>query len=170
MELFGADTGWVHIFRAMIDSGDCAELGPHAMVVYLVIKSHVNLKTGHAFPGIATIAKAGGMSEKQVKRSLAKLTTKGYLLKDREGRRNTYRLLERFPVEDGPENQVATLTADYIPIQMRGIQNRIQEMLRNGEIARGQTLHVSLNVQVVANTVQVNGGDGVMIIGGTTPT
>lgn len=46
MELFGADTGWFHIFRSMIDSGDCAKLGPYAVVVYMVIKAHTNLESG----------------------------------------------------------------------------------------------------------------------------
>lgn len=163
MELFEAETRWFQVFRSMIDSGDCARARPHAMVAYLVIKAHANLKTGHSFPGIKTIARLAGISEKQVKRSLVTLTEMGYLIKGREGRANTYRLRERFVVQDIAENPVATVTADYIPLQMRDIQTRIQQMLLNGEIARGQTVHINLTVQVIAKTVQINGGDGILI-------
>ena len=39
-ELFKAETAWFHIFKTMIDSGDVARMGPYAVTVYLVIKSH----------------------------------------------------------------------------------------------------------------------------------
>lgn len=169
MELFEADTGWFHIFRSMIDSGDCAKLGPYAMVVYLVIKAHANLKTGLSFPSVATIARLAGIREKQVKRSLVTLTEMHYLMKRRGKRGNIYALKERIAVMEG-ESAVAMVTADYIPLQMRAIQERIQQMLQNREIARGQTIHVNLTVQVIANTVQINGANGLQIITSSTKT
>lgn len=163
MELFGVDTGWFHIFRSMIDSGDCAKLGPYAVVVYLVIKAHTNLETGKTFPGVQTIAKKAGISEKQVKRSLVTLADMGYLVKHRQGRRNVYTLHERFPVTDSAGKAVATVTCPYVPLQMQALQGRIKNMLQAGAIAEGQTAHVSLTVQVIANTVQINTGGGTQV-------
>ena len=47
-ELFKAETAWFHIFKTMIDNGDVARMGPYAVTVYLVIKSHTNFATGRA--------------------------------------------------------------------------------------------------------------------------
>ena len=55
-ELFKAETAWFHIFKTMIDNGDVARMGPYAVTVYLVIKSHTNFATGRAFPALETIA------------------------------------------------------------------------------------------------------------------
>lgn len=49
-ELFKAETAWFHIFKTMIDNGDVARMGPYAVTVYLVIKSHTNFATGRPFP------------------------------------------------------------------------------------------------------------------------
>lgn len=47
----------------------------------------------------------------------------------------------------------------------QALQGRIKDMLQAGAIAEGQTVHVSLTVQVIANTVQINAGDGVLVAG-----
>lgn len=163
LDLFRADTRWFHLFRSMIDSGDCARIGPHAMVVYLVIKAHANFETGRSFPSVTTIAAKAGVSEKQVKRSLVVLVEAGYLAKRREGRKNLYTPLERFPVLDGSGSPAATMTCAYVPREMQDIQHRIKEMLQTGAIAEGQTVHINLTVQVIADIVQVNAGNGVLI-------
>ena len=97
------------------------------------------------------------------------LTEMHYLMKRRGKRGNIYALKERIAIMEG-ESAVAMVTADYIPLQMRAIQERIQQMLQNREIARGQTIHVNLTVQVIANTVQINGANGLQIITSSTKT
>ena len=72
-ELFKAETAWFHIFKTMIDNGDVARMGPYAVTVYLVIKSHTNFATGRAFPALETIAEKSGVSLAQVKRELKTL-------------------------------------------------------------------------------------------------
>jgi hypothetical protein len=41
-----ADTRWVHLFRAMIDSGDLARMDGSTFKVYAVIKAYTNIQTG----------------------------------------------------------------------------------------------------------------------------
>jgi hypothetical protein len=71
LDMFKAETTWFHVFVSMVENGDVAKLGPHAVTVYLVIKAYTNWKTGKAFPGLDTIVEKSGISRAQVTRSLA---------------------------------------------------------------------------------------------------
>ena len=86
-ELFKAETAWFHIFKTMIDNGDVARMGPYAVTVYLVIKSHTNFATGRAFPALETIAEKSGVSLAQVKRELKTLEKYGYITTEKKGGR-----------------------------------------------------------------------------------
>ena len=61
-ELFKAETAWFHIFKTMIDNGAVARMGPYAVTVYLVIKSHTNFATGRAFPARNDSGKIRGIT------------------------------------------------------------------------------------------------------------
>ena len=87
-ELFKAETTWFHVFRDMVENGDVAKMGPHAVTVYLVIKAHTNFSTGRAFPALETIVEKSGISESQVKRSIKALEELGYVSKEKKGRNN----------------------------------------------------------------------------------
>lgn len=71
-----AQTQWFHVFRAMIDQGDVARIGPHAFTVYAVIKAHANFDHGLSKPGIQRISEQSGVSQAQVKRALGVLEKK----------------------------------------------------------------------------------------------
>ena len=88
-ETLQAETSWLHVFRAMIDSGDVARMGTHAVTCYLVIKSYTNWSTGKSFPAIETIAEKSGISLAQVKRPLKTLEEHGYVTKTKAGRRRS---------------------------------------------------------------------------------
>ena len=97
-ELFKAETAWFHIFKTMIDNGDVARMGPYAVTVYLVIKSHTNFATGRAFPALETIAEKSGVSLAQVKRELKTLEKFGYITTEKKGRSNHYTLREKIEI------------------------------------------------------------------------
>ena len=42
LDMFKAETTWFHVFVSMVENGDVAKLGPHAVTVYLVIKAYTN--------------------------------------------------------------------------------------------------------------------------------
>jgi len=60
-------------FKALVDSGDITIIGPHAMVVYLVINAE------QTFPTVKVLCKKSGISEKPVRRSLMVLEEYGYI-------------------------------------------------------------------------------------------
>lgn len=73
---------------------------PSAFKIYMVIKIHVNYVTGIAFPGIRTISERAGLSISQVQRGIKSLESAGYLIKNRDGRKNNYLILERTAIYD----------------------------------------------------------------------
>ena len=90
-----AQTQWFHLFKAMVDHGEVARIGPYAFTVYAVIKAHANYHSGIAYPGIDLIAEKSGVSPAQVKRALGVLQAAGLITKTKTGRSNHYTLRER---------------------------------------------------------------------------
>jgi DNA-binding transcriptional ArsR family regulator len=91
-----AELAWFHVFKAMIDDGELAKMGPSAFATYCVIKSHANFSTGKAFPSVETMCKKSGISERQVKRDLLTLEQHGYIVKEKQGRSNLYTLRAKY--------------------------------------------------------------------------
>jgi len=60
-------------FKALVDSGEIAIIGPHALVVYLVINAC------QTFPTVKVLCKKSGISDKPVRRSLVVLEEHGYI-------------------------------------------------------------------------------------------
>lgn len=149
-ELFKAETSWFHVFNAMVQSGDVAQMGPHAVATYLVIKAHTNFSTGRAFPSIETIVEKSGVSRAQVMRSLQTLEQFGYLAKERSGRNNIYRLREKVAISDQDGRPAAVATWDYLPTSVREAQAELKKFIMSG-IADGKVVYIeqlNLNVQV----------------------
>ena len=165
-ELFHAETTWFHVFRAMIESGDAARLGPHTFALYIVIKSYTNFTTGHAFPRLELLAEKAGMSQAQVKKSIKTLVERGYIAKEKQGRRNVYRLREKIDITDESGRPAAVATWDYLPGTVEAARAELRNFLlegRNGEPL--QYVHIERlsltigNLQTGPNSTMVNLGD-----------
>lgn len=59
--------------KALVDSGDSAFIGQHALAVYLVINAE------QTFPTVKMLCKKSGISDKPVRRSLMVLEEYGYI-------------------------------------------------------------------------------------------
>lgn len=164
MPLFEAQTSWFHVFKAMVDSGDVANMGPYAVTVYLVIKAYTNWKTGKSWPGIDLLVEKSGVSKAQVKRSLGVLCEKGYLVKEKVGRHNVYKLREKVPVFESIDGgrPVAEATWDYLPSTVKQAVAELRNFQVSGDAAGLQVVHIDhlvLNLQVNhphANAAQNN--------------
>ncbi len=150
LELFQAETTWFHVFRAMVDNGDIAKIGPYATTVYLVIKSYTNYNSGLAFPSIDTIIEKTGISERQVKRAIQTLVDSEYLRKERKGRRNLYTLREKVDIADQDGRPAATATWDYLPSTVKEARAELKKFVmtgaQDGKIINIETLN--LNIQI----------------------
>jgi hypothetical protein len=60
-------------FNALVDSGDIAIIGPHALAVYLIINAE------QTFPSVKVLCKKSGISDKSVRRSLVVLEEYGFI-------------------------------------------------------------------------------------------
>ena len=159
LNLFKAETTWFHVFNAMVGSGDVAKIGPHAVTIYLVIKSYTNWKSGKAFPGIETIVSKSGISRRQVLRSLAVLVEFGYLSKEKEGRKNIYTLREKVQFQDQEGRPAAEATWDYLPSAVEAARAELKNFMASGDGTQGQIINIenlTLNVQMIGNVETLN--------------
>ena len=143
-----AQTQWFHVFRAMIDQGDVARIGPHAFTVYAVIKAHANYYSGTAHPGIERISEQSGVSLAQVKRALGVLETAGLITKTKSGRSNHYTLHEKVQVtEAGLPHTVVTW--DYVPRHAQHTVSELKKAMTAGDLVSTQILNIErLNIQI----------------------
>lgn len=160
-ELFSAETTWFHVFKDMIDSGDVAKMGAHAVTAYLVIKSYTNFSTGRAFPALETIAEKSGMSERQVMRELKTLEEHGYISKEKSGRHNLYTLREKVSIKDDSGRPQAVATWDYIPNSVRDAVADLKHVMVTGDLGGAkivniENLTVNMNILNGDNSTQVN--------------
>lgn len=160
-ELFSAETTWFHVFKDMIDSGDVAKMGAHAVTAYLVIKSYTNFSTGRAFPALETIAEKSGMSERQVMRELKTLEENGYISKEKKGRHNLYTLREKVSIKDDDGRPQAVATWDYIPNSVRDAVADLKHVMVTGDLGGAkivniENLTVNMNILNGDNSTQVN--------------
>lgn len=162
-ELFHAETTWFHVFKAMIDSGDAAAIGPHALALYVVIKSYTNFSTGRAFPQLELLAEKSGMSLAMVKKCIKTLEEFGYLSKEKCGRRNLYRLREKIDITDGAGRPAAVATWDYLPSTVEAARAELRNFLlegRNGDPLQYVHIeHLNLtieNLQTGSHNTQIN--------------
>ena len=151
-KLFQAQTTWVHVFVSMVENGDVAKMGPHAVTVYLVVKSYTNWKTGRAFPSIDLIVEKSGISRRQVINSLAVLVDHGYLDKAKVGRKNVFTLREKVTFKDEGGRPAAMATWDYLPSTVEAARAELKRFMLTGE-SDGKIIFVE-NL-----SIQINQGD-----------
>ena len=150
-ELFKAETAWFHIFKTMIDNGDVARMGPYAVTVYLVIKSHTNFATGRAFPALETIAEKSGVSLAQVKRELKTLEKFGYITTEKKGRSNHYTLREKIEIRDESGRPSAVATWDYLPASVSEAVADLKNVIMTGDTSGARVVHIERLTVNVAN-------------------
>jgi DNA-binding transcriptional MocR family regulator len=143
-----AQTQWFHVFRAMIDQGDIARIGPHAFTVYAVIKAHANYHSGMASPSIERIAEQSGVSVAQVKRALVVLETDGLILITKSGRSNNYTLCEKIQITKADRPHTLATWA-YVPKRAGDTIKELKLALDADEITCTKILNIErLNVQI----------------------
>jgi hypothetical protein len=146
-----ADVTWFHLFRAMVEGGDVAKMGPHAFTVYCVVKAHTHFSTGAAFPSVETIAEKAGVSVRQVKRDLKTLQELGYLGVRKVGRANHYALREKVEVQDEAGRPAAVATWDYLPAGVGAAVAELKHVLMSGDLGGARVVNIErLTVQVAA--------------------
>ncbi len=149
-----AETTWFHVFRSMFSSGDAARMGPHAVVVYFVIKAHANFRTGFASPSIDLISTMSGVSRSQVIRALGTLEKEGYIAKMLVGRRNKYVLREKVLIRDRSGKQSAVASWNYLPESLRTAIEHVKKATRSGELASSPFVHIE---RLQVNVTQMQG-------------
>jgi len=141
----------------MVDSGDVAKMGPHALTVYVVVKSHTNFSTGRSFPSLDTIVEKSGVSRAQVMRSLTTLEGLGYLTKSKTGRNNTYSVREKVEIQDAGGRPTHVATWDYLPASVQAAVADLKNVLVSGTAADARIVHIErLIVNIAQDSSTIN--------------
>lgn len=122
--------------RDMFTSGIVAEIGPNAYAVWSVIKCYSDFATGEAFPGMREIAAKIGLGKSTVQRAV-EILEQAHMLRiiaDAKFKRKgqTYIARERLAVRLGGRI-ICFIVVDYVPANLRGQLNRINQALKTGE-------------------------------------
>ena len=122
--------------RDMFTSGIVAEIGPNAYTVWSVIKCYADFATGEAFPGMREIGSKINLGKSTVQRAVEVLEA-AHLLRvvaDAKFKRKgqTYIARERLAVRLGGQI-ICFVVVDYVPANLRGKINRINQTLKTGE-------------------------------------
>lgn len=122
--------------RDMFTSGIVAEIGVNAYAVWSVIKCYADFKSGEAYPGMREIGKKIGVSQPTVSRAVEVLK-EAHMLRVVDGAKfkrkgQTYVARERLAVRLGGRI-MCFVVVDYIPAELRGQLNRINQSLKTGE-------------------------------------
>ncbi len=154
-DLFRVDTTWYLMMRGMVGDGAVASMGPHAYTAYSVLKSGADLRTGRVSMSAADIARAGGMSERQVSRALDTLESMGSLTRIHKTGKNEYQLRERLLVAQTDGTPIGHATWNYLP-DMPKIAAELRSMLSSEGLAGGANIHIErLNIQVVHGSTAI---------------
>lgn len=112
-----ADAHWFHVLHAMFESGKVREMGSTAFSVYCAIKSHAAMRDGRSFPGQKRLGEMLGLTREAVGRAIGRLEAMGLVKTTRQDRNNVYTLVEHIPLLDSDGEGVATVQAQYVPMQ-----------------------------------------------------
>lgn len=113
------DTTYLTQQRDMFASGLMAQIGPHALAVWLAIKSHADFATGEAWPGVRRLMEQTGLASATVQKAIKRLHEARMLREARRmGQIVVYVARERMDVRIGPR-VICTIVVDYVPLAMR---------------------------------------------------
>lgn len=151
LALFAADTRFVLLVSSLFSSGLAAELGPTAVVVFLVLRAHANFQTGEVHIGQRRLADQVGVTTLTCRRALAALEAKGLISRSQEHSRarTTYTITDVIPVfHNDPEHKAAgTIAVPFIPRRATELLNDAKASLYRGEPPPGSP--ITLNITVV---------------------
>jgi len=137
---YSGRSSYFHFFNSVIDCGDLAEMNRRCSAVssvLLIIKSHINYSEGISFPSVRRIAEKSGCSQTSVIKSLRVLVEYGYLEVKTEGRKNIYRAIEKFKLEDVETGEVKEATFPYVPAMVREFREALQKFISTKDDSGG---------------------------------
>lgn len=151
MSQLRAETTWFHVFQHMIESGDAAQMGGSAFLIYCTIKSFINWSTGISSPQIELICKITNISKSQVIRHLKKLAQMEYVIIKKQGRQNIYVLREKIKITDQNRQMKAVAILDYSPSTIQQSLAELKKNIMSGDINESKIIkinEITININI----------------------
>jgi Bacterial regulatory proteins, gntR family len=158
LALFAADTRFVLLVTSLFSSGMAAELGPTAVVVFLVLRSNANFTTGEVHIGQRLIAEQAGVTTLTARKALTALETRGLITRRQPTARarTIYTITDQIPVfrsdDDERKEKAGVLAVPFVPRNATDALNDARAALYRGIVPAGSPVSLTLNITVVNNT------------------
>lgn len=158
LALFAADTRFVLLVTSLFSSGLAAELGPTAVVVFLVLRSNANFTTGEVFIGQRLIAEQAGVTTLTARRALLVLEARGLIRRKQahSRARTIYTITDVIPVfkNDDPDRkeQAGSLQVPFVPRHATELLNEARVALVRGIVPNGSPVTLNLTINVVQHS------------------
>lgn len=158
LALFAADTRFVLLVTSLFSSGMAAELGPTAVVVFLVLRSNANFTTGEVHIGQRLIAEQAGVTTLTARKALTALEKRGLITRRQPAprARTVYTITDVIPVfrsdDDERKEKAGVLTLPYVPRHATDALNDARAALYRGIVPAGSPVSLTLNITLVNNT------------------
>lgn len=145
---------WFHLFKALFENGDAAEMGGNCFLCYCAIKARINFDTGRTFPSYDTIAQDTGLNRKSVIKHIKTLVEMGYLKIKSASKSNTYKVIEKIPIDyTGDDGTIESTMAefDYVPAGVQKAMHDIRNVVFKGSLPENSVVRIdnlTINVQI----------------------
>lgn len=140
-----AAPSWFHVFQEMVFDGTLSKLDGGALKTYIAIKGHAGLQDGICWPGLDRIGKLTGQSPRQVQRHIEALERAELLSRERKGRKNQYRIIEKFSVNG------SNVEWQYRPFGVRGLGDALKHA-RSGQAHPELRIRLETTTTIIATT------------------
>lgn len=150
---------WFHVVRDLVQGGEIAKVGAIPFCVYIVIKSHTDMQTGHAKPSVARIAELVGVSHDTVQRALKKLVQAGLIKLERKGtgrEGNTYSVVEKINIVTSAGEPWGVGQRKYASTFYKEFVDELQRLARTGNLPGDRNVTINLTVNI-SNVQQAEG-------------
>jgi len=161
-DLFNADTRFIMVLNSIISSGEAAELGSNAILVYLILKCNSDFITSRSSLGVRRICELSGINSQQaVLNAIRKLEEKELIKRcdgNLAGKRAVYEIRDNVHIYDERGNSAGKAVVPYSPSRMKQQLDEVKEALKTGTLPKSS--NITLNITIIQNkdnaTVNIN--------------
>lgn len=151
------------IIRHFVLGGDCAALGPYAVVVLLAIQASARQSTGIAEISVKRLSELTSISPTGIHRALAVLKAAGYIktLPSEPGHSSRYMVVRWIVARDQQTGTEVPVSWPYVPDRESKCLDDIKAFVKTGEMPTGPGVHIHLHVDQLQ--VVERGGLGIQV-------
>ncbi len=148
LPLWNFNLRYVHVMRAMFDSGEVAEMGSASFLCWVCLRTYSDFNTGIAYPSLETLSQKLGQTVRTTQNQIKVLVKMGYVEKNTSGGKNYYRIIDKFKAEEMTTgNDETEMSMPYIPQTFADKMSALKDF-RSNKITPRQLAEMGIEVDM----------------------